>query len=244
MAFYYNASYVYHKNWNDDLQMARYNSYGIPRQYNLGNTPLNEALVYCLDLIPQFKKKYGIEKMTFITLTDGGANSFRKKLKKDLHKDSYSDDYESTYDKTAVLNVGKKKIVLSGYSSGDSLTAALLRYIGKMYDTNVIGFYILKRVKAWDIEQYMKGKDYYERQKQTAAARKQMNKDKAIAVDKNGYKKYFLLDGKKMRVENFDLNDVSIKKGTPSEFKRAFGKSMANRLVSRVVLNKFIQEVA
>ena len=244
MAFYYNASYVYHKNWNDDLQMARYSSYGIPRQYNLGNTPLNEALVYCLDLIPQFKKKYGIEKMTFITLTDGGANSFRKKLKKELHRDPYDDDYESNYDKSAVLNIGKKRIVLSGYGNGENLTAALLRYIGKMYDTNVIGFYILKRVKAWDIEQYMKGKDYYERQKQTAAARKQMTKDKAIAVDKNGYKKYFLLDGKKMRVENFDLNDVNIKKGTPSEFKRAFGKSMANRLVSRVVLNKFIQEVA
>ena len=40
------------------------------------------------------------------------------------------------------------------------------------------------------------------------------------------------------------MSDVTIKRGTPSEFKRIFGKSMANRLVSRVVLNKFIQEVA
>jgi hypothetical protein len=40
------------------------------------------------------------------------------------------------------------------------------------------------------------------------------------------------------------MNDVTVKKATPSEFKRIFGKSMANRLVSRVVLNKFIAEVA
>ena len=40
------------------------------------------------------------------------------------------------------------------------------------------------------------------------------------------------------------MNQEEVKKGTASELKRIFGKSMQNRLVSRVVLNKFIQEVA
>ena len=31
-------------------------------------------------LIPMFRKKYGIEKMTFITLTDGAGNSPRGKI--------------------------------------------------------------------------------------------------------------------------------------------------------------------
>ena len=47
-----------------------------------------------------------------------------------------------------------------------------------------------------------------------------------------------------MNVENFDMSKETVKKGTASELKRIFGKSMANRLVSRVILNKFIQEVA
>ena len=47
-----------------------------------------------------------------------------------------------------------------------------------------------------------------------------------------------------MNVENFSFDDAEIKKATPSEFKRLFGKSMQSRLVSRVVLNKFIKEVA
>jgi hypothetical protein len=71
-----------------------------------------------------------------------------------------------------------------------------------------------------------------------------MTRDKAIAINKSGYSKYFLLDGKKMNVENFSFDDAEIKKATPSEFKRLFGKSMQSRLVSRVVLNKFIKEVA
>jgi hypothetical protein len=71
-----------------------------------------------------------------------------------------------------------------------------------------------------------------------------MAKNKAAAGSQEGYDKYFILDGKKLNVENFDMGNVEVKKGTASELKRIFGKSMANRLVSRVVLNKFIQEVA
>ena len=238
MAQYYNSSYVYHKNFDADLEMARYNGFGVPGQFYLGNTPLNEALVFCSKLIPMFKSKYDIEKMTFITLTDGGANSFRQTI-----KDSTAGEYGSLradYDKTSIIEVGKKKLVVSGYGC---LTSKLLKLI-KSYDVNVIGFYILKRVKRWDIEQYMDAKDYSERARKTDIARKQMTKDKAIAVNKDGYDKYFLLDGKRMQVENFDMNEATVKKGTASELKRIFGKSMANRLVSRVVLNKFIQEVA
>ena len=242
MALYYNSNYVYHKTWDDNLQMARYKSYGIPNQFSLGNTPLNEALIFCNELIPMFKKKYDIEKMTFVTLTDGGANSFQKSFYNtaEYGTDEWYTKKNVEYDKQAVLQIGKDKIVSEGY--GD-LTTKLLNHIGKKYDMNVIGFFILKRVKNWDIEQYLDG-DFVARQKALAIAKKEMSKNKAIAVDKNGYSKYFLLDGKKMKVEQFDLAEANVKKGTSSELKRIFGKSMANRLVSRVVLNKFIAEVA
>ena len=71
-----------------------------------------------------------------------------------------------------------------------------------------------------------------------------MTRDKAVVVNKEGYNKYFLLDGKKMNVQNFNLEDAKVKKGTTGELKRIFAGAMKNRLTSRVVLNKFIQEVA
>jgi hypothetical protein len=237
MAFYYNASYVYHKHMDSDMWMARNESYGIPSEFYLGNTPLNEALIFCNKLIPMFKEKYGIEKMSFITLTDGGANSFRHTI---VHK---NDQYgaKQDYDKTAIIQSGKKKMVLEGY--GD-LTNKLLRFLRTSYDLNNIGFYILKRVRKWDIEKHMPGKDYMQREQQYLKARKQFTKDKALAVNKEGYNKYFLLDGKKLKVENFDLSEATVKKGTASELKRIFAGSMKNRLVSRVILSKFIEEVA
>ena len=109
----------------------------------------------------------------------------------------------------------------------------------------MIGFYVVKRLRRWDIEKYIgQYKDWNDKEQKIAKFRKELNDNKAAACEYDGYNKYFVLDGKKLGVENFDLQNVEVKKGTKSELKRIFGKSMANRLVSRVVLNKFIQEVA
>ena len=87
-------------------------------------------------------------------------------------------------------------------------------------------------------------KNYEDKEKKRMKMLKQFRTENAADVKQNGYDKYFLLNGKKMHIENFNLQDATIKKGTGAELKRIFGKSMKNRLVSRVVLNKFIAEVA
>ena len=128
---------------------------------------------------------------------------------------------------------------------GDNDGIELLNHIKKSHGANVIGFYIVKRVRRWDLEKYITNyTDFSDKMAKYNVLRKQMTKDKAIAVDAEGYHKFFILDGKKLDIQNFDMNQEQVKKGTASELKRIFGKSMQNRLVSRVVLNKFIQEVA
>ena len=239
---YFTHNYTYTRNWNEKAQMYRYDSFGCPSSLYLGNTPLNEALVYMDKLIPLFKQKYNIEKLTFITLTDGGANCFRGYIKSNGMLNDYGQIENRKYvgyDGVKVINHGKKKIVLTD----ETLTSKLLKLIQVKNQSNNVGFYILKRVRRWDIEQYCEG-DWLQREKEYNKLRKEMTRDKAIAINKSGYSKYFLLDGKKMNVENFSFDDAEIKKATPSEFKRLFGKSMQSRLVSRVVLNKFIKEVA
>jgi len=238
MGKYFGYNYTYRRDWYQD-QLAstfRFDSFGIPSEFYLGNTPLNEAIIFMNKMVPMFKKKYDIEKMTFITLTDGGANSPRGRL-----TDSNAQDgsvYHG-YDSIKVYSDGKKKIV-----GGRDLTGKLLKLLKVNHGTNNIGFYIIKRVKKWDIERYIDAKDWAERDRKYTALRKEMTQNKAIAVNNMGYNKYFILDGKKMNVENFDMSDTEIKKETVGEFKRIFGKAMQSRLVSRVVLNKFIKEVA
>jgi len=233
MGMYFDNRYVSRRNMFEDSESydAHNNNWGIPNKYYLGNTPLNESLIYLNKLIPMYKKKYGIEKLTFITLTDGSGNYPRGNIVGEAEKD---------WDKTEVFNIDGTK-----FTSKTSITTELLNHIKKSHGANVIGFYIVKRVRRWDLEKYITNyRDYSDKIAKYNTLRKQMTKDKAVAVDHEGYHKYFILDGKKLDIQNFDMNQETVKKGTASELKRIFGKSMANRLVSRVVLNKFIQEVA
>jgi len=240
MGMYFDDRYTWNRRnaFDQDADaLAASNNYGIPTKYYLGNTPLNESLIYMDKLIPMFRKKYGIEKMTFITLTDGAGNSPRGKIF-GSEKSEYDDE---EYYRQKVYQIGKSKFV---GSYGD-FTNNLLTHLQKEHKCNVIGFYVIKRVKRWDIEKYINNyKDYSDKINQYNKLRKELTRDKAIAVNADGYNKFFILDGKKLAVESFDMGNVEVKKGTPSELKRIFGKSMANRLVSRVVLNKFIKEVA
>ena len=233
MGMYFDNRYVSRRNSfeDHDTYEAQCNNWGIPSKYYLGNTPLNESLIYLNKLIPMYKKKYDIEKLTFITLTDGSGNYPRGNIVGESEKD---------WEKTEVFNLDGNK-----FTSKHNITESLLNHIKKSHGANMIGFYIVKRVRRWDIEKYINNyTDYSDKIAKYNALRKQMTKDKAIAVDAEGYHKYFILDGKKLDIQNFDMNQETVKKGTASELKRIFGKSMQNRLVSRVVLNKFIQEVA
>ncbi len=233
MGMYFDNRYTRRTTWQEqsDDYYAQSESWGIPSEYYLGNTPLNESLVYINTLLPMFKKKYDIEKMTFITLTDGAGNY----VKSDIHGGERHD-----YEKTTVYQINNKKFAQDG-----NITTNLLNHIKKQHDVNVIGFYIVKKIRRWDIERYIgEYKDWNDKEKKISLFRKELTKNKAAACTSEGYNKFFVIDGKKMNVENFDMSKETLKKGTASELKKIFGKSMANRLVSRVILNKFIQEVA
>ena len=49
--------------------------YGYEYNYGLGGTPLDESLMIIRDYIADFKHNYGIDKLQFVTLTDGDSFS-------------------------------------------------------------------------------------------------------------------------------------------------------------------------
>ena len=266
MLYLFHMAISYDYRWNRSGDVDEYpkgNSYHIPDKYYLGNTPLNEALIVCNNLIPEFQKKYKVEKLTFITLTDGGGNGFRHKQiipipdKPTRAIDEYeikdakakkqnyikrSIDYESK----VVITHKNKKIVLTDGWYGSAMTDTLLSMIKSDHNPTIVGFYIIKRIRRLDLDRFIGTdyKDYEHKEKIRLKIQKAFRTENAAIVKQNGYDKYFLLNGKKLKVENFNLQDATVKKGTGAELKRIFGKSMKNRLVSRVVLNKFIAEVA
>ena len=241
MGLYYNERYTYR---NDDNDQHKGDRYLVPDEFWLGTTPLNEALVVMNKLIPMFKRKYNIEKMTFITLTDGGSNSNygAPRIENDGKNLSVVDGSSGG---TPVITINKKQYKAPEHAMRGSLTEMLLTALQEQHGVNTIGFYVVKHLRRMYELELMVGdyKDWNDKQTKIAKIKSQFAKEKCADVFNGGYNKYFLLNGKDMKVENTDLSGVSegMKAG---KIKQLFSKSMKGRIVSRALLNKFIKEVA
>ena len=218
----------------------------LPQCMQLGSTPLNQALAAMIDIIPKFKSKYAIEKLSFVTLTDGASDS----------GEGITDDFtDSQGNHSIVSNSYKGKLVitskgknydtskLNGYGS-ERMTSLLLEIIKKKYNTNNIGFFLIpnksRRHLSWAIESYDSKGRYvgYD----LDVVMKDLTKNNVHLTSKTGYDKYFITVGN-TRVESADLTSLDSDAKT-SDIKRLFKKSMTGRLKSRVLLNNFIEEVA
>ena len=247
MANYFNRNYSY------SYDNIAEKGYAIPvdQNYHLTSTPLNEAIIMCNKLIPLFQAKYKVEKLSFITLTDGESNSEISSYTFDNSK-AYNKSTGGRYDAQTIIKDGKKTYTtISGYdrhynNGRTAFTASLLKILQSKYNVTTIGFYLTKRVNKNSfgqfVDEYISKNGKLEYNSNFEKTRKQFLKDKVLEVPKEGYNSYYVVNAKDMNIENADLSALN-SGNTTSEIKRIFTKSMKNRLYSRVLLNKFIEQI-
>ena len=232
-------------NWYDnDTSCAR--PIYLPSCMHLGATPLNPALASMIEIIPKFKSKYGIEKLSFITLTDGASDGGEGIAEDYTDYDGNPSISSNPYKGKLVINVGGKNYYSENsreYSSA-RMTTQLLNIIKQRFNTNNIGFFLIpnksRKHLHWAIEDYDSNGKYvgYDLDR----VMKNLTKDNVHLTSKTGYDKYFITVGN-TRVESADLSSLDSDAKT-SDIKRFFKNSMKGRLKSRVLLNNFIEEVA
>ena len=223
----------------------------LPSCMHLGSTPLNQALATMIDIIPKFKSKYNIEKLSFITLTDGASDSGEGIVDDITYGEQNKERqiHTKSSDGRLVINVKGKNYDMEtntrsvSYSS-DRMTSLLLQIIKQRYNTNNIGFYLIpaksRRHLHWAIDSYDSKGNYTGFDMDDVM--KDLTKDNVHLTPKSGYDKYFITVGN-TRVQSADLTSLESGAKT-SDIKRLFRKSMTGRLKSRVLLNNFIEEVA
>src|SRR6056300_629947 len=242
LALHYDNRYSSYRDWD----YSKPDSPSIPREYYLGSTPLNEALVVMLKLVPMFKEKYKVEKMNFITLTDGGGNYGSSQVFT-TNDDGKLVATESKGDNDVYI-YKKKQYTLPRHIWGSGKTAMYLNMLRKICNIRTIGFYLIKRIRGYDAERYFK--DSYnskltwdQKDKLYQKRKSDFAKNKVAVIKQDGYDDYYLVNAKDMKVENTDISQVNsdMKVG---RIKQLFSKSMKGRITSRVLLNKFIEKVA
>ena len=190
-----------------------------PDAYTLNSTPLDESLISMDKIIGKFRLDYKCDKVALVCLTDGGSNGMH--CRGDLW-----------------LKLGKNYVECDSYYSSDpkkSLTGRLISYLKKRHGIQAVGFFLVSKYR--DLHSHFRVP--YDK---VDLAKKIFNKDKCIQDKKTAYDSYFYIKSD-TQIKEMDLTGINETTNT-RKIKTIFANSMKERLVSRVLLQKFIEEVA
>ena len=228
------SSMMCYRNWHDTTY------YQTPRRLTLSGTPLNEALVSLNQIIPEFQKSTGVQKVQCITLTDGEAPPLQYSKWFKSNHDSY-DDYmgtRSTMNGKVFIRDRKVGKTYSCKNDYHELTSALLEQLrGRFPDVNFIGIRVMDGREANSfIRKYM---DWdFDKVQHIQAGWK---KNKSLKLVDVGYHAYFGLSSSALNNDS----DFTVKQdATKSQIKAAFKKSLSAKKMNKKVLGEFMEYIA
>ena len=223
-----------------------------PSTLMLGGTPLNDAIIAMMDLVPKFKNDTGVQKVNTIFLTDGASNHLPGVF--DYKFDKEKNEHEETVDplnRYTYWRNDEKLIIITDPVTNKTyeiknMTNDLLRILkNRVMDMNVVGFFIAGssrtgKVKASTLRYLLPADDF-----DTISDKiKYINKNKYLAIKQLGYDEYYILPGgKALATENETLDDELVG-ASKAKLKTAFGKISKGKFSSRQLLNKFVAMVA
>jgi hypothetical protein len=206
---------------------------------NLSSTPLNESIIAAMDIIPEFQKKYRLQLVNTVFLTDGDSNGSR----------SYYYD-ESYYNRTMNIDCRKGSVVvirdpvtknevkftMDGRNYGTSFTNAFVKLLKLRTNCNIVGFYVIsgREFSSYGERWFTKGN--------FEVAKEQFKKDRYAILTESGFDEYYFLrsNGLNTDEEDFEVAEGVTQRGLVS----AFTKYAGNKIANRVVLNRFIGMIA
>ena len=225
----------------------------------LGGTPLNEAIIAAMDIIPEFKKQYKLQLVNAVFLTDGeghGGNMVYRNLP--VESIPFNDAVTHTAEEQLVPMRGltrqrygscnetyvirdpktKNQVILNEGSSQEKITAAFLKLLKQRTGCNVVGFYILSgrdfRNAIWR---------YFPKLSNTELLRAEFRKNNFAVSTNTGYDEYYFIRTEGMNTD--DEVELEVKENaTTRGLVSAFSKYTKGRLTNRVVLNRFIGMIA
>ena len=235
----------------------RWSELGYPQHalpiYQLGGTPLNEAIIAMMNIVPKFKTDNNLQKVHSVFLTDGAGSPLRGKNEWVMNTREGHENYGEHF--LGVSGLGKNTVVTDPVTNvtinSFDQTPTLFKLLKKRVpDMNIVGFFVAGSgrkgtVKPDTLRYAVDGWRYEDRTSDLIKnALKELKKNNVFITKQKGYDEYYVLPGAgQLEVENFELSDELVG-ASKAKLKSAFGKSASGRVSSRPLLNKFIAMVA
>lgn len=211
-----------------------------PSYMSLSSTPLNEAIVTAMELVPAFQHQYKLQVVNTVFLTDGGANSTTEYWEKNeqglLSLKTARSNWNLNTNQSVMIRDPKTKnqVLIDDTYNYSEYTSSLIKLLKQRTNCNTIGFYVIsqKDFKSEIGNYFPVGCDI-------DTLKSQFKKDKYMVVTSAGYDEYYLLRAQDLDTDDnaeFEVKENATTRGLVS----AFTKYHNNRIHNRVVLNRFI----
>ena len=216
----------------------------VPISMNLSGTPLNEAVITLHDIIPQFQKENGVEKVNCVILTDGEAQS--SSYHREVHRRWEDEPFLGNACIGSGVFLRNRKTGRSHSFGGQwySYTKVFLNDISETFpDVNFVGIRLMdSREGSRFILCNQQGDDYTEGSfYRTKLA--EWRKNKALVLDNKeaGFDVYLALATSAIRN---DTEFEVVEDATKAQIKAAFTKTLKNKKMNKKILSKFVEMVA
>lgn len=215
----------------------RFNNYG------LNGTPLVEATLFMTKYLEEFRKKFQVEKLSLVTLTDGEGGALYNNYS--TTRDSFEHDF-SLNKRIKVKAMLKDSITKKQYPLGDcgnTQMEALHTLIRDRLNCKIVGFYIMSN-SSGEVYRFIKNNfsELNSGQKSGIAETviSSLRKNKHYVLNKKGYDEFYILSS--MKIHETTIDDVKPDMSAAA-ISNKLSKMMNTRKMSRIVLDKFIEKV-
>ena len=205
---------------------------------DLGGTPLNETVVASMEIVKEFRKKYRLDIVNTVFLTDGDSNE-NSRIVAEPGQRAYLPN--SRYGDSNIIIRDMKTMNEGRAKPKTDLTTALLDLLKANTGVNVIGFYIssgnMKRQIMSRIERT--GAFISDLDVKLRLAKKQ----KFFMINGSGYDDYYIIPGG----GELDAKDDEMQvdgNASKSQLKTAFMMMQKSKGINRVLLSRFVEKIA
>ncbi len=216
------------------------------RELALSGTPLSEALEVAVGYTGRFVKKHNIDKMNFITLTDGAGWSRGMQCNHEkLRNMGVETKWSVKRVDTLVDPVTKKHYKVSDKHEmgGSPYDYAYLDMIKTRYGASTIGYFLGRNTQQGigEFARYnIKDSDRFDRDASRVLIRR--NNGWASFSEGTGRDEMFFLDIKKLNPANAEISIDGQK--SAAQIARQFSKGLKQNRQSKVLMSTFVERVA
>ena len=225
-----------------------------PNGLHLGGTPLNGAIATLSTLVPEYRKKNNIQNLNVVIISDGASNGDGGKIQEteevEFDRHTYrkyktgrivfgTDRPEWNAVKHYVDPITKKQFKFTGRDSA-SETEAHISVLRARTGCNVVGFYLASSSKNGVIRK--NDMHWLFPNQNLDEVRKELKKNRVAVADSFGYDEYYVIPTGNMALETEELKVSS--EMTKGRMAKAFMNHMRGKTLNRVLLNKFVQQIA